>query len=220
MLFWSFWLRSRWRGAAAAALVVVSLAALIWVFWSSPAARLRLLGDAGAPRTALAFVSGTTLPRSVDESAQPGSLNDPRASLLDLPVAADAGPLTVAEAQAAWSAAEREQHQRAVLESLNCARRGQHLPALTLDPELSQAASEAWLRLARERDFSLAQIPGSYVLRGMLPLDTLDQAAPSCADLHLDAAALAGLGPATRIGIAIFPPQAVWDLPSAVILAQ
>jgi hypothetical protein len=160
------------------------------------------------------------LPRSADASAQPGALTDPRASLLDAPVASDAGPLSIADAQASWSTAEREQHQHAVLDSINCARRGQHQPALTLDPELSQAAGEAWLRLARERDFSLAQLDGRYALRGVLPLDTLDQAAPSCADLHLDAAALASLGPATRIGIAVFPPQAAWDLASAVILAQ
>lgn len=220
MLFWSFWLRSRWRGAAAAALVALSLVGLVWTLWSSPVSRIQLLGDAQAPRAALVGPSGVVLPRSAGVASQPGALSDPRASLLDLPAPADASPQSVAEAQAAWSASEREQHQRAVLESINCARRGQHQPALTLDPELSQAASEAWLRLARERDFSLAQLDGRYVLRGVLPLDTLDQAAASCAELQLDTAALAGLGSATRIGIAVFPPQAAWDLASAVILAQ
>lgn len=222
MFFWSFWLRSRWRGAAAAALVALSLAALVWVFWGSPASSMRLLGDSQAPRAALAGAPGAVLPRSADNSAAPGTLADPGASLLDLPVVADAGPHTVAEAQAAWSAAEREQHQRAVLERINCARRGQHLAVLTLDPELSQAAEAAWLRLARERDFSLAQLPGHYTLRSVLPLDlrSPNTETAACTVAGLDAAALAGLGSATRIGIAVFPPQAAWDLPSAVILAQ
>lgn len=220
MLFWSFWLRSRWPGAAAAAAVVLSLTGLLWMLWGSPIASIRQLGDTQAPRAVPSGPSGMVLPRSAADSTAPGTLNDPRASLLDLPVAADAGPQSVAAAQAAWSAAEREQHQRAVLDSINCARREEHLAALTLDPELSQTAETAWLRLARERDFSLAQLDGRYALRGVLPLDKLDQAAPSCADLRLDAAGLASLGPATRIGIAVFPPQAVWDLPSAVILAQ
>ena len=220
MLFWSFWLRSRWRGAVAAAAVALSLAALAWALWASPILAIRPLGDAHAPRAGLTGASGQVLPRSADASAQPGTLTDPRASLLDAPIASDAGPLSIADAQASWSTAEREQHQRAVLDSINCTRQGQHLPALTLDPELSQAAEAAWLRLARERDFSLAQLDGPYTLRGVLPLDTLDQAAGSCADLQLDATALAALGSATRIGIAVFPPQAAWDLASAVILAQ
>ncbi len=220
MLFWSFRLRSRWRGAAAATAIALSLAALLWMLWGGPISSIRQLGDTQAPRAALSGPSGVVLPRSADESAQPGVLTDPRASLLDAPVASDAGPLSIDDAQAAWSAAEREQHQHAVLDSINCARREEHLAALTLDPELSQTAEAAWLRLARERDFSLAQLDGRYTLRGMLPLDTLDQAAPSCAELHLDAAALASLGSATRIGIAVFPPQAAWDLASAVILAQ
>jgi hypothetical protein len=54
----------------------------------------------------------------------------------------------------------------------------------------------------------------------VLPLDKLEQAAASCAELQLDTTALASLGSATRIGIAVFPPQAAWDQPSAVILAQ
>ena len=220
MLFWSFWLRSRWRGAAAAAFVALSLSALAWVLWGTSVPSLRMLGDAGAPRAVLAGVSGATLPRSADVSSQPGTLSDPRASLLDAPIASDAGPLSIADAQAAWNTADREQHQRAVLEALNCARREEHLAALTLDPELSQAAGEAWLRLARERDFSLAQLDGRYALRGVLPLDKLEQAAASCAELQLDTTALASLGSATRIGIAVFPPQAAWDQPSAVILAQ
>lgn len=220
MLFWSFWLRSRWRGAAAALFVVVSLAALAWAFWANPISPIRPLGDADAPRVGLTGASSQVLPRSVDMSAQPGALSDPRASLLDLPVAEDVGPQSAAEAQVAWSTTEREQHQRAVLKSINCMRRGQHLAALTLDPELSQTAETAWLRLARERDFSLVQLDGRYALRGVLPLSNLDQTAGSCADLHLDATALAGLGSATRIGIALFPSQATWDLASAVILAQ
>ena len=220
MLFWSFWLRSRWRGAAAAAAVVLSLTALLWMLWGSPIASIRQLGDTQAPRAVPSGPSGVVLPRSADASAQPGALTDPRASLLDAPVASDAGPLSIADAQTAWSAAELEQHQRVVLDAVNCARREERLPALMLDPELSQTAETAWLRLAREREFSLAQLDGRYTLRGVLPLDTLDQAAASCADLQLDAAALVDLGPATRIGIAVFPPQAAWDLASAVILAQ
>ena len=222
MLFWSFWLRSRWRGVAAAAAVALSLAALLWMLWGSPVARIRQLGDTQAPRAVPSGPSGVVLPRSADESAQPGALADTSASLLDLPVPADFGPQTVATAQAAWSAAEREQHQRAVLDSINCARREEHLAALTLDPELSQTAEAAWLRLAREREFSLAQLDGRFALRGVLPLDfsSADIGTASCQAGGFDAAALAGLGSATRVGIAVFPPQAAWDLASAVILAQ
>ena len=70
MLFWSFWLRSRWRGAAAAAFVALSLSALAWVLWGTSVPSLRMLGDAGAPRAVLAGVSGATLPRSADVSSR------------------------------------------------------------------------------------------------------------------------------------------------------
>ncbi len=220
MRIWLLWFYHRWQGLGAATIAVLALLLVALLLWRGPAHSVRLLGNADAARVATQGPSGMTLPRSSDSDAGPGMLANPSFSILDTPVRSDDGPQSVAEAQAAWSAAELEQHQRSVLEALNCARREQHLPTLTLDPQLSQAAGEAWLRLARERDFSLAQLDGRYALRSVLPLDTLDRAAASCAELHLDAAALADLGPATRIGIAVFPPQAAWDLASAVILAQ
>ncbi len=217
---WFFWLRQRWPIALAGLSLLLAAALAVVLALGHAPPGVAFLGDVSAPRSPDTKRSGILLPRSAGVSSQPGSLNDPRTSLLDLPVAADAGPQSVAAAQAAWSAAEREQHQRAVLDSINCARREEHLAALTLDPELSQTAEAAWLRLARERGFSLAQLDDRYALRGVLPLNQQATNSTACANAGFDPAALADLGPATRIGIAVFPPQASWDLASAVILAQ
>jgi hypothetical protein len=161
-------------------------------------------------------------------------LPDLNASVFDQAIAADAGPHTVAEAQAAWSATEMEQHQTELLAAMNCARQRQHQPALTLDPHLSSTAGDAWLTLSRDGSFSLMSLPGQYALRSVMPLAigtpttgaSVDQSVPlgqpvsDCTVGALDMTTIVPTTGATRIGLAVFPPQAAWDMASAVVLIQ
>jgi len=234
MRIWLLWFQSRWRGLGAAAITVLALLLIALTVWGGPALSISLLGNADAPRVAAQGPSGTILPRSSDVDANPGALSDPTMSILDTPVRADAGPQTIAAAQAAWSADEIARHQNALLSAINCARQEQHLKAVTLDPKLSEVAGAAWLRLVHEPSFSLMQLPGQYEMRSVLPFSVgasgatgaQGQAAPSDANVPacgidgFDTTILPPASGATKIGIAVFPPQASWDLPSAVVLMQ
>lgn len=228
-----FWLRRHWRGVGA--LLAVALGALLVVLIGAGDARgrLRFLGDASAPRAAAHDAPGLLLPRSGDPSAAQGDLADPRTSLLDAP-AASVGPLDLATARARWSAAELARRQAELLAAINCAREQRGAPAVRLDPALSETAADAWLRLAHDRAWSLMDLPGSYELRGVVVLDggvpgAAAEAsevagpgsdAPPCAVGAFDPAALPLTSAGHVIGIAVFPPQAAWDLPSAVVLVQ
>jgi len=232
MRIWFLWLRNRWQGVGAAAIAVLALLLIALTLWGGPAFSITLLGNADAPRVAAQGPSGTILPRSSDVDANPGTLIDPNTSIFDTPARADAGPQTVAAAQAAWSADEIANHQNALLTAINCARREQHLQAVSLDPKLSEVAGAAWLRLVHEPSFSLIQLPGQYEMRSVLPYSVgapgttgaQGQAAPSdtnvpaCSAEGFDTTVLPAASGASKIGIAVFPPQASWDMPSAVIL--
>jgi hypothetical protein len=235
MRMWFFWLRRRWRVALASLAIVLAAALVTVLTLGDTAFSVTLLGDANAPRAALAGEpSGTMLPRSGDATQAYSTLPDTNTSLLDAPIGADAGPQTVAQAQAAWSAAEIQQHETELLAALNCTRRQQQLPALTLDPQLSQTASEAWLKLTRDPSFSLMSLPGQYAMRSVLPLDfgapnlatasnpaaQGDKTTLACSVGGFDAAVLPAASGARQIGIAVFPPQASWDMASAVILVK
>ena len=232
MRIWLLWLHSRWQGLGAAAIAVLALLLIALTHWGGPALSIRLLGNADAPRVAAQGPSGTILPRSSDVDASPSTLSDPTSSILDTPARADAGPRTVAAAQAAWSADEITKHQKALLSAINCARREQHQKAVILDPKLSEFAGAAWLRLVHDPSFSLMQLPGQYAMRSVLPFSAgapgaavaSGQAAPSqteapaCGVDGFDTTVLPAASGATQIGVAVFPPQASWDMPSAVIL--
>jgi hypothetical protein len=234
MRIWLIYLQNRWRGIAAGGVAILALVALALLGWGGPALGMRLLGNADAPRVVTNNASGTVLPRSGDPNASPEALTDANASVLDMPAQPDSGPQTVAAAQAAWSTALLQQHQASLLTAINCARHAQHLPNLMLDPQLSQTAGAAWLRLVHEPSFSLMQLPGTYSLRSVMPLNAnaphiaggtqQDQssgaAATPCAADGFDATTLPLTGRAAHIGIAVFPPQAAWDMASAVILVQ
>jgi len=234
MRIWLLWLHTRWRGLGAAAIAVLALLLIALTLWGGPALSITLLGNADAPRVAAQGPSGTILPRSSDVDANPGTLSAPTLSILDTPVRADAGPQSVATAQAAWSADEITKQQNALLSAINCARQQQRVGALRLDPKISEVAGAAWLRLVHEPSFSLMQLPGQYAMRSVLPFNagapptagTQGQAAPSdtdapaCSAVGIDTTILPAASDATQIGIAVFPPQASWDLPSAVILMQ
>ena len=233
MRIWLFYLRNRWRGIAAGGIVILALVALALVGWGGPALGVHLLGDAGAPRSVSNSASGMVLPRS-NSNASPAAHTDASASVLDTPAPADAGPQTVAAAQAAWSAALLQQREASLLAAINCARQARQLPALTLDAQLNKTAGAAWLRLVHEPSFSLMQLPGTYTVRSVLPLrpDTpaearaplhnhsSDAAASGCAADGFDPTTLPLTGNPRRIGIAVFPPQAAWDMASAVILVR
>ncbi len=234
MRIWLFYLRNRWRGIAAGGIVILALVTLALVGGDGPALGLHLLGDADAPRAVPNGASGAVLPRSGNSNASPVALADASASVLDTPAPASAGPQTVAAAQAVWSSTMLQQRQARLLAAINCALQTRKLPALTLDAQLSETAGAAWLRLAQEPSFSLMQLPGTYMLRSVLPLSSnalrdgesteqdrsVDAAATGCAADGFDATALPLTGQPRRIGIAVFPPQAAWDLASAVILVQ
>jgi hypothetical protein len=218
MRFCLLWLQHRWRALGAGAAIILALVGLVFVVSGSPALSVRLLGDTGAPRPASPKPGGAALPRSGGDQVASAPL---AGSALDAPAPATDGPQTVAEAQAAWSADLIQLRQQAMLAQINCARQAQRLPALALDARLTQTAGTAWLRLARDPSFSLMQLPGSFRLRSVLPLSTDTPAAPTaCAMSDFDTASIALTGGATAAGIAVFPPQAAWDLPSAVVLVQ
>ena len=233
MRIWLFYLRNRWRGIAAGGIVILALVTLALVGGDGPALGLHLLGDADAPRAVPNGASGAVLPRSGNSNASPVALADASASVLDTPAPASAGLQTVAAAQAAWSTAVLQQRQSRLLAAINCALQMQQLPPLTLDTQLSETAGAAWLRLTQEPAFSLIQLPGPYTLRSVLPLrpDTPSEArttqpdhasdpATGCAADGFDPTTLPLTGQPRRIGIAVFPPQAAWDMASAVILVQ
>lgn len=234
MRLWIFWLHNRWRVVGAGAVALIALLALALLSWSGPALGVRLLGNADAPRAAAHGASGTLLPRSGNPRANPAALADAHASVLDAPAPTGAGPQTIAEAQARWSTNVITQHQDALLKALNCARQARQLPAVTLDAQLTQTAGIAWLRLMHEPSFSLMELPGTYAARSVLPLSaqtsTPANAAPTehSAEVDTPACVVDGFDPATlpltsastHIGIAVFPPQATWDMASAVILVQ
>jgi hypothetical protein len=220
-----FWLKQRWRGVSAvgiAALVVVLALAL---GLSNTGSSIILLGDFNAPRLAAGGPSGAVLPRS----------GVPVVSMLDTDLPASAGPQTVPDAQAAWSADEIVARQHEVLTAINCARVQQGHGALQLDATLSETAGDAWLTLVHQPSWSLMQLPGTYALRGVLSLDLTSpeqiageaqqsaaaQNAPSgCVVGGFDTASLTAAADAHRIGIAVFPPQAAWDSASAIVLVQ
>ena len=236
MRLWLLWLRNRWQGIGAAVIALLALLFIALIGLGGPAFGVSLLGNAGAPRAAAANgPSGTILPRSGDPAASP-SLIDPNMSILDTLAPTDAGPQTVAAAQAAWSADAIKQRQNALLSAINCARQQQKLPVVTLDPQLSETAGAAWLRLVHDPAFSLMKLPGQYTTRSVLTLAaespssaaTSDQARPSTGDADASSCSVDGFDPsilsatsdATQIGIAVFPPQASWDMASAVVLVK
>jgi hypothetical protein len=221
MGIWLIYLQNRWRGIAAGGVAILALVALALLGWGGPALGMRLLGNADAPRVVSNTVSGTVLPRSGDPNAPQQPLPDANASVLDTAAPINSGPQTVAEAQASWSADLLRLHQQAVLTQLNCARQAQRLPILALDAQLSQTAGSAWLRLAHDPTYSLMQLPGSYELRSVLPLRADNPVATtSCVAGEFDPEVVLLSGGATTVGIAVFPPQASWDMASAVVLAQ
>lgn len=234
MRIWLIYLQNRWRGIAAGGVAILALVALALLGWGGPALGMRLLGNADAPRVVTNGASGTVLPRSGDPNASPEALADANASVLDTPAPASVGPQTVAEAQAAWSPDMLQQREASLLAAINCARQAQQLPALTLDAQLNKTAGAAWLRLVHEPSFSLMHLPGTYTVRSVLPLNAnashvagttqQDQssgmAATPCVADGLDATTLPLTSRAAHIGIAVFPPQAAWDMASAVILVQ
>ena len=89
--------------------------------------------------------------------------------------------------------------------------------------------------LIHHPSWSLMQLPGRYALRGVLSLDFVSpdqiaaQAQQSAAAQHapsgcvvggFDAASLTPSADAHRVGIAVFPPQAIWDSASAIVLVK
>jgi hypothetical protein len=230
---WWLWLKHRWRGLGALAVTAVIAGLLSLLALGGGVLDVQFLGNAFAPRAAGGGQAGTLLPRSTNPDAQPGTLPDPNASLLDAPLPDAVLPHSVAEAQAPWNADTVARYQRQVLAAVNCAREAKGLSALTPDPALTRQAGEAWLRLVREPSWSLADLPGHYTMRGVLPLELGDpgagptsgtggarQDSPQCEAVGADVAALADTGDGTTIGIAVFPPQASWDLASAVVLVK
>lgn len=222
--------------AAAIALLAVLIATLIAL--DGAGRGITFLGDVHAPRdTAGTAIASPAVSRSDDANATSGSPpkpDMPAASALDIPVSAEGGPQTVAAAQAAWSGGEIKHHQNQVLAAINCERKVKGQPALALDPALSATAGDAWLKLIRDRSFTLLDLPGRYELRSVMALDfgipaqdapANSQAwqrgeAPRCAVGGFDVAALPRTMRGTRVGIAVFPPQASWDGASAVVLVQ
>jgi hypothetical protein len=221
-----FWLKQRWRGISAVGIAALVVVLALVLALSNSGNGISFLGDFNAARPAAAGrPSGAVLPRS----------GVPVVSLLDTDLPTSAGPQTVADAQAAWSADELAQHQQEVLAAINCARAQQGQRALTLDETISHTASDAWLTLIHHPSWSLMQLPGRYALRSVLSLDFASpdqiaaQAQQSAATQHapsgcvvggFDAASLTPSPDAHRVGIAVFPPQAAWDSASAIVLVK
>lgn len=230
------WFKQRLRLVATVGTTLLALL-IVWLVVSDGAGLgVDFLGNSVAPRASSAPATGMVLPRSGDPNAPISTLpgSDQNASLLDAPVNAGSGPQDVAAAQAAWSADEVRRHQNEILAAVNCARQAQDQPALALDPALSTTAGEAWLKLVRNRSWSLANLPGRYELRSVLALDfdrsspaaqtsqdaQQGQEAPRCAIGGFDAVTLPATRGVASIGIGVFPPQASWDNASAVVLVK
>jgi hypothetical protein len=223
---WLLWLKNRWRGAGAVAVALFTIIVVALFALSRSGTGISFLGDASAARPPASVPSGAMLPRS----------GVPIVSALDTTVPPSAGPQTIAEAQASWSATEIAQHQDAVLAAVNCARQQQGQAPLTLDPALSATAGDAWLKLVHEPSWSLMQLPGTYSLRGVVSLDfaSPEQVAAqsyealasqqaegsSCTVGGVGGVTLAAGANAYSIGIAVFPPRASWDAASAVVLVK
>jgi hypothetical protein len=235
MQIWFLWFKHRWQAISAFGIALLALLLVVLMITGTSTFGMTLLGNASAPRVAAAdSPSGTVLPRSSDPNQSTSTLPDLNASVFDQAIATNAGPHTIAEAQSAWSVTELQQHQTEILAAMNCARQQHRQTALTLDPHLSATAGDAWLTLSRDRSFSLMSLPGQYALRSVMPLSfgtptaspgsdqgaASDQLASQCSIGALDFTALAPSSDATRIGIAVFPPQASWDMASAVLLIQ
>src|SRR5690242_9663576 len=171
MQIWFLWLKHRWQAISALGIALLAALLVILLVMSNPTLGMSLLGNASAPRTgATDGPSGTMLPRSSDPNQSTSAVPDLNTSVFDQAIAANVGPHTVAEAQAAWSATEMEQHQTELLAAVNCARQQHRQTALTLDPHLSATAGDAWLTLSRDRSFSLMSLPGQFTLRSVMPL--------------------------------------------------
>jgi hypothetical protein len=221
-----FWLKQRWRGISAVSIAALVALMSLMLALSHSGTGISFLGDFNAPRPAAAGgPSGAILPRS----------GVPVVSMLDTDLPTTAGPQTIADAQAAWSADEIIQRQQEVLTAINCARAQHGQRALTLDETLSHTAGDAWLTLIHQPSWSLMQLPGRYALRGVLSLDfaspdqivaQADQSAAAqhatsgCVVAGFDTASLSPSGDAHSIGIAVFPPQAAWDSASAIVLVK
>jgi hypothetical protein len=236
MQIWFLWFKHRWQAISALGIALMALLLVVLMISGTSTFGMTLLGNASAPRAGAADgPSGTVLPRSSDPNQSTSALPNLNASLLDQSVAADSSPHTIAEAQAAWSATEIERHQTELLAAFNCVRGQQKLPVMTLDAQLSATAGAAWLRLAHDPSFSLMNLPDQYQWRSIMPLPSGMQAtagAPGqgvstassstavCSAATFDVSIVPAASVATRIGIAVFPPQASWDMASAVILVQ
>lgn len=226
------WLRNRRRTVGAVAMALLALVMIALLVLDRSAYGVTALGNAAAPRPIATANGSELLPRSSDPQTQPGMLPDGTASILDTPALASAEPQDLAAAQAAWSAAAIVQHQQALLDAITCVRQQRGQPPLTFDPALAQVAGTAWLKLMHDRRFSLMQLPGTYASRSVVALDVdridnTDSAMLPSQEEHgrspcqLDGleVALPTFGTrATRVGFVVFPPQATWDSPSAVIL--
>ena len=234
MRIWLLWLRNRWQSIGATVIAALVLVLIALFLWDGQAFDMRLLGNTDAPRAAAHGPPGTVLPRSGNPQSDP-NLVDLDGSILDTPAPVDAGPQTVAAAQAAWSTDEITRRQQALLAAFNCARQQQKLPVMMLDAQLSETAGAAWLRLAHDPSFSLMNLPDQYQWRSVLPLPSGEQGAvgapagavpmasggtAACTVAGLDVSIVPAASVATRIGIAVFPPQASWDMASAVILVK
>lgn len=222
MRMWWLWIQSRWRGAAALALAVLVMLGAALLVMPNMGADVQLLGNAAAPRPAGARngQAGARLPRSGAVDDAPGTLPGSTASVLDTAVAPDADPQTVAAAQAAWSADERARRQDMLVTAINCDRQAQGRPPLRVNATLSATAADAWLTLVHHHDWSLRNLPGRYALRSVVALDDGTSQPANCEVRGLDADTLRTAADATTIGVAVFPPQASWDSPSAVVLIR
>ena len=227
------WLKHRLQGLGSIVVLVLIIGTLALLAMSGTGLDVRFLGNAAASREVVGNQTAALLPRSTNADEQPGMLPDPERSILDLHLAERIGPQSIAEAQASWSEEALARHQEALLAALNCARQTQDLPDLTLDSTLSQQAGEAWLKLVRNPSWSLADLEGDYALRAIMPLDLeqdsaesassiahSEQNVPPCAIGGVDLAAFAQERRGATVGIAVFPPQASWDVASAVVLVK
>jgi hypothetical protein len=232
---WLLWLRHRWRQLGAVLVAVLSVLLVLVLVFGRSGVGVSFLGDVSAPRLAVASGPGVILPRSGDpngphtDTSAPGTLS----SILDIPLPASAGPQTMAEAQKTWGADETAQRRNELLSAINCARQQQGQPSIALDVALSQTAGDAWLKLVRDPSWSLMRLPGHYQQRSVMTLDfgLPDSTTQAGSQQHLAGAGLCTAGgfdlatletsaDATSVGIAVFPPQAAWDMASAVVLVQ
>jgi hypothetical protein len=101
MQIWFLWFKHRWQALSALGIALLVILLVVLMVLRNPTFGMTLLGNAGAPRAAAGGPSGTILPRSSDPNQSTSALPDLNTSVLDQAIAADTGPHTVAEAQAA-----------------------------------------------------------------------------------------------------------------------